>query len=228
MPKYQYSCDNCSIKKDNGSQSSNSQIKNYDPETMSPGYHPDTGEYIFFIECKMKDKPQKPNCPFCKSNKHVNVNYTDLNLQCYVRGNGLVKDKAGAKRDMHRHKLKHEDPYSTMRQSGEVDFLSDKFRRGGMDLSPKSNTDSIVHAKERRRIELEKEVSSLSDIHKKIIVDVFKNQTGITTTELSKHSDDINKHLTTINNKYIYYHNKKEIWLPLAEGNRIYEEIIGI
>jgi hypothetical protein len=229
MPKYQYSCDKCSVHCpiDGGSTSSNSQIKNYDPEMMKPGYHPETGEYIFFIECTMNDKPAKPKCPNCNSNKNVHVNFTDIGVQCYVRGDGLVKDKAGARRDMNRHKLKHEDPYATMRVAGEKDYLDNKFRRGGINIETKSNTTSIKVAQGKRASELQKEVNSLNDIEKKIIVHVFKNEES-TTTELSKYSDDINKYLTGLNNKYIYYNSKKQIWSTLASGNGIYETIIGI
>jgi hypothetical protein len=225
MPKYQYACDKCSTKPRNFK---DSDI--YDSDAMKPGFHPRTGEYIFFVECKMNDKPKKPTCPKCKSNKEVNSNYTDLDLQCYVRGNGLVKDKAGAKRDMHRHKLKHEDPYSSMRVSGEVDYLSDKFRRGGMDLSAKSNTDSIKISQEKRANEVRREADSLNEIEKNIIIHIFKKDRGVgsTTTELSQYSDDINKHLTKLNNNYVYYDAKKEIWMPLAGGNRIYETLAGI
>lgn len=222
MPKYQYVCEKCSSIK-------NKKIE-CDSDSMTPGYHYRTGEYLFFIECKMKDRQTNPKCPNCKSNKNVNVSYTDLDLQCYVRGNGLVKDKAGAKRDMHRHKLKHEDPYSSMRVSGEVDYLSDKFRRGGMDMGARGNTNSIVQAKANRLKELIDEVKSIGEVEKKIIVHIFKEGTNgnVTTTDLSIYSDDINKYLTKINKKYVYYHDKKQIWLPLAEGNRIYETLIGI
>ena len=225
MPKYQYACDKCSTKPRNFK---DSDI--YDADTLKSGFHPRTGEFIFFIECKMNDKPSKPKCPKCKFNKEVNSNYTDLDLQCYVRGNGLVKDKAGAKRDMHRHKLKHEDPYSSMRVSGEVDYLSDKFRRGGMDLSAKSNTNSIKISQEKRANEVKREANSLNEIEKNIIIHIFKKDRGVgsTTTELSKYSDDINKHLTKLNNNYVYYDSKKEIWMPLADGNRIYETLAGI
>lgn len=223
MPKYQYSCDKCSTKPGNFKENDI-----YDTDLMRPGHHPGTGEYIFIIECKMSEKPLNPKCPKCKSSKDVNVNYTDLDLQCYVRGNGLVNDKVGAKRDMHRHKLKHEDPYASMRVSGEVDYLSDKFRRGGMDLSAKSNTDSIKESQDRRSKELQSEVDSLNEVEKNVIVYIFTHPEGCTTTELAKFSDDINKHLTKLNNNYVYYHNKKEIWLPLAGGNRIYETIAGI
>lgn len=224
MPKYQYSCGKCS-----SSFNAISVIgpEIYNADTMKPGYHPETGEYIFFIECSMKDKPTKPKCPSCMSNESVSVNFTDLDIQCYVRGDGLVKDKAGARRDMNRHKLKYEDPYKSMRVSGEKDYLDNKFRRGGMDLSVKSNTTSIKLAQGKRAEELQKEVDSLNDIEKKIIIHVFKNE-GSTTTELSKYSDDVNKYLTGLNNKYIYYNSKDQTWAPLAEGNRIFEVIIGI
>lgn len=232
MPKYQYACDKCGTipKIPGGKVLATRKIGYYNSDTLSPGFHPETGEYIFFIVCSMKNKPAKPKCPNCNSNKGVNPNYTDLDLQCWVRGNGLVKDKAGAKRDMHRHKLKYEDPYASMRVSGEKDFLSDKFRRGGMDMSAKGNTDSIKLSQEARSIEFQKEVDSLNDIEKKIIVHIFDSGRNgvVTTTDLSKYSDDINKYLTKLNNKYIHYHPKKETWFPLAEGNRIYETILGI
>jgi hypothetical protein len=221
MPIYQYSCNNCTNKKDK-----KIGLYNSDSINLKFGYHPDTNEFLFFVECHMKDKPKNPKCPNCGSND-TNVSYIDLDQQCYVRGNGLVKDKAGARRDMNRHKLKHEVPYSSMRVSGEKDYLIDKFRRGGIDMGAKSNTDSIREAQEKRLVEHNKEIDLLSDSEKKVIVHIFKNGSA-TTSELSKYSDDINKVLTNINKHYVYYNANKEIWLPLAGGNRIYETIVGI
>lgn len=49
----------------------------------------------------------------------------------WIRGNGLAKDIAGARRDMNLHKLTTDDPYPTMREPGEADDLAHRLRRGG-------------------------------------------------------------------------------------------------
>lgn len=126
MPVYQYSCEDCTVDK---------KIKKadlYDPDKEIGGYHPN-GEYLFFKNYKMKDKVKSPKCPKCGGTNTIQ-SLLGVNLTCYIRGNGIVKDRAGARRDMNRFHLVNQDPYGHMRSSGEVDHMLDQFRDAGRDM----------------------------------------------------------------------------------------------
>ena len=73
------------------------------------------------------------NCPVCK---HPCQKLISLDSTFYFRGNGYL-DKAGCKRDMNLHKLMTDDPYASMRQSGEKEYLMDKCRKAGK-FNPKT------------------------------------------------------------------------------------------
>lgn len=49
----------------------------------------------------------------------------------YIRGNGLARDVAGARRDMNLYQLQQNDPYAHMRQPGEKDDLINRLKKGG-------------------------------------------------------------------------------------------------
>ena len=49
----------------------------------------------------------------------------------YTKGNGLVNDVAGARRDMNLYRLQQEDPYAHMRERGEKDDLIHRLKNGG-------------------------------------------------------------------------------------------------
>ena len=127
MPVYQYQCEDCS--------DSNKRVKKselFDQEHETDGFAED-GEFIFYKTSSMKDKQKSPKCPVCGGTNTIR-SYRELSLTCYVRGDGLVKDRSGARRDMNRHHLINQDPYGHMRQSGEVDNMLDRFRDSGRDM----------------------------------------------------------------------------------------------
>lgn len=55
----------------------------------------------------------------------------------YFKGEGLVRDKAGAYRDMNLHRLQQDDPYGHMRERGEKDDLIHRLKNGGK-FNPKT------------------------------------------------------------------------------------------
>jgi putative FmdB family regulatory protein len=85
-------------------------------------------EFVFEKSHGIHEKPEVP-CPKC--NKPTGKTFLGMTFHFHVRGDGLVKDKAGARRDMSLHRLMKDDPYGRMRQPGEKDDLANKLRRGG-------------------------------------------------------------------------------------------------
>jgi len=70
----------------------------------------------------------------CKKCDGVATRFTDWSdgsPTTYVRGQGIVNDKAGAYRDMHLHRLMKDDPYAKLRPPGEKDDLANRLKRGG-------------------------------------------------------------------------------------------------
>lgn len=143
MPVYKYMCEDCSVAK----KINKSDL--YDNDNEINGYH-SNGEYLFFKKYTMKDKINNPKCPKC-GGRNTRQSFLDNNLVCYIRGDGIVKDVAGARRDMNKHHLLNQDPYGYMRQPGEVDDMLDKMRDAGrvMDRVRKRKAESSQKAKKR-------------------------------------------------------------------------------
>jgi len=216
--KYQFCCDDCSIEK--------SQIPylkkedRCDSEELIAGAHPKTGEYLFFINCKMQDKPGNPKCPKCGGTKTY-TSFTENNIMCYIRGDGLVKDKGGARRDMHKHHLQNNDPYGYMRQPGEVDHMIDRLERAGQDLGKVRAKNAITSQKAKREADAMVEVGLTEDQHK--ILSYLENNEPCSVSELSKIHDDINKVLTEMNYEYVCQNTNKDFIL-MALGRRVLEK----
>lgn len=85
-------------------------------------------EHITTIVHKINETPDL-ECPKCGGETHKT--YVNAKIQGYVKGNGIVNDVGGARRDMNLYKLQKEDPYAQHRVAGEKDYLENKFRRGG-------------------------------------------------------------------------------------------------
>lgn len=145
MPVYKYSCDDCFI------DGKINKCDLYDNDKEINGYH-ENGEFLFFKRYSMKDKVDSPKCPKCGGN-NTRQSHLDNNLICYIRGNGIVTDRDGARRDMNRFHLVNQDPYSNMRQSGEVDHMLDRMRDSGR------NMDRII----KRRAESSKKTKGAAD-----------------------------------------------------------------
>lgn len=128
MPIYQYCCENCS---DSATKVEKKKLV-ADIDNNVNGFNND--EYLFFIECSMNNKKSKPRCPKCKKNK-TRQSFSEMTLTCYVRGDGLVKDKVGARRDMNKFHLVNQDPYGHMRVPGETEHMLDMYRDRGRDMS---------------------------------------------------------------------------------------------
>jgi hypothetical protein len=176
------------------------------------------GEFLFVLECSMKNRPANPKCPLCGRNK-TQISYSELSITSYVRGDGLVKDKAGALRDMNRYKLMNgEDPYEQYRVPGEKDHLIDKFRRGGIIIDNKGGKTNKINKINRIR----NEAYDLPKSVRNIIIYLDKNRTA-TTEELSKFDDDINKILTEY--KGTYFFNNGDTWMPMSICGRLVEEL---
>lgn len=117
---------------------------------------------VFEKTYSMSEKPNSIKCEKCDGDCIQTL--INTKLQTWVRGDGIVKDKGGARRDMNLYKLQHEDPYSQHRVGGEKSYLEDKFRRGGKlphspDHNPKWGTNEngeIVPLNEAARLYDEK------------------------------------------------------------------------
>ncbi len=94
----------------------------------------ETAVYSYFND---QQKAEAMTCPRCGvsdiTSEHALWMYTP---EVFVRGSGLVNDRAGAKRDMNIFHLtakdetgKTIDPYHDMRQPGEVDDMVKKFKK---------------------------------------------------------------------------------------------------
>ena len=88
----------------------------------------DGGDFVFEVNHGMREKPEVL-CPQC--NKPCERTWLGMTFQFYFPGNGMVRDKAGARRDMNLHHLTRNDPYAYMRQKGERRDLMHKLRRAG-------------------------------------------------------------------------------------------------
>jgi predicted nucleic acid-binding Zn ribbon protein len=88
----------------------------------------DDQDFVFEVNHGMSQKPEVL-CPQCK--KPCERTWLGMTFQFYFPGNGMVRDKAGARRSMNLHQLENDDPYGYMRQPGEKADLVDKLRKGG-------------------------------------------------------------------------------------------------
>lgn len=212
MPIYQYTCESCSI------ELSNKKINKNEKFDGKIGFHKKSKEYLFTIECKMKDKPSKPVCPRCKSNDKVCQSYTDYKLEFWIRGNGLVNDIGGARRDMHRHKLNNDDPYGHMREKGEKDYLDDKFRRAGMNMQM-MKSESADRSRKLSKLARSRDYDLNKD-QIDIIKIVGKKQ--ICCYEDFDKIEDVNKILSSLMPDYICKTNNRFILMAL--GRMLFEE----
>ena len=94
---------------------------------MRYDYHCDHCNTTFEYQHGMKETPSVC-CPKCGK---AATRMMPKSVQGWIRGNGIVKDKRGARRDMNLHTLTKHDPYAKMREKGEKEVLIDKLRRGG-------------------------------------------------------------------------------------------------
>jgi hypothetical protein len=76
----------------------------------------------------MREKPEV-KCPACGA--PCERTWLGMTFQFFLPGEGMVRDKAGARRDMNLYTLQQNDPYAHMRQSGEVVDMTEKLRKGG-------------------------------------------------------------------------------------------------
>lgn len=91
-------------------------------------YKCDKCNIIIAATHKMSESPSIL-CSKCNSKMHKT--FENTRLQTWVRGDGLVKDVAGAKREMDLCKLQMDDPYAEHRVIGEKSYLEDKLKRAG-------------------------------------------------------------------------------------------------
>lgn len=110
MPHYDYLCQDC--------------LKNSNSESDS------VFETKHSMSASGKELLEATECPRC-SGHNTEKFFGFTKVIGYIRGNGLVNDRAGAKRDMLLHKLHNDDPYADMRQPGEADDLKIKLKRAG-------------------------------------------------------------------------------------------------
>ena len=182
MITYVFMCDDCTIPEgskvnSHGEKFSKTKIRDRDSEKA--GWHPKSHEFIFYVDSTMKDKPSSPKCPKC-GGVHTHSTLVDNNNHTYIRGNCYL-DTAGAKRDMHVHKLQHEDPYSTMRVSGETDHLIDKFKNAGRDMAKirraglKRNNALAIETSEKSKLE----IASINKIEREIIKFIDANESSL-------------------------------------------------
>lgn len=220
MPRYQYCCEDCNY-------DDHSKCEEISDEWFTEGFHPETGEYLFIVEARMFDNV-KVKCPRCKG-EDVRVSYTDMNLTCYVRGNGIVKDKAGARRDMNKHKLLHEDPYAHMRQSGEVDHMVKNFERAGQIIKNRTLEDGkTLHEEQKKHAnEFDNLVLSLDPDLKNVLIYLGQDDSvPVSNDELTKVVDpnsDFNKLMSDNSGEYFYH--TKDGWRLMAMGRRVAEEL---
>jgi len=92
-------------------------------------------EHLFEVVHRMHETPEI-KCPKCSCKAEHTL--MGQNISVYVRGDGIVKDRAGAKRDMDLYHLTCNDPYAVHRVPGEKDELANRLRRGGKKRNSKT------------------------------------------------------------------------------------------
>lgn len=212
MPKYQYTCCDCSLKDDK-------KIKESELATGDEAGYTETGEYIFVIRSKMTDKPKNPPCPKC-NDINTRSSYMGYTNEFWVRGNGLVNDKGGARRDMNRHTLVNDDPYPNMRVSGEVDDMLDRMRRAGMDMTKVRSRSAELSREAKKKVMAEEH--GLNDDQIKILMMI--DESGESTMEDFIDFEDINGLLSKMMPDYIFK-NKNGSFVLMAAGRKLAEEL---
>lgn len=206
---YQFSCDDCENQKGNDDEL-------FDKDENKDGYHPN-GDFIFFIKAPMSAIPKFPRCPRCNGIK-TRRNYLDNIYQCWVRGDGLVKDKEGARRDMNKHTLINNDPYSYMRQSGEVDHMIKQFENAGKDMAK-------IREQRRKNNKSTKRFSKFKILPKEqhsLLLKIAGYDNGCPYDDLNGF-DDVNKLLSDLIPDYICKL-KGGIFKVMAEGRSYIEK----
>lgn len=126
MPLYVYRCLSCESKLSEKADSVDQET--YDAEVLFETSHG--------MNASEEEKKEALTCPRCNVSSAERF-YGYDNIISYVRGNGYL-DRAGARRDMHKHTLMNNDPYASMRQPGEVDDLKSRLDKAGKhDSNPK-------------------------------------------------------------------------------------------
>ena len=85
--------------------------------------------HIQHVTHSIKKSP-KVKCEKCKSTKmerNISGGYCG-----YIRGEGLVRDKGGAKRDMNLYQLQNDDPYSKYRVPGEKSDMVERMKHAAI------------------------------------------------------------------------------------------------
>lgn len=216
MPVYQYACSSCSKKLVD----EEDVIASIEEEI--DGFNLGTGEYLFFKTYQMKDKATNPKCPKCGGND-TSQSYSDIKFTCYVRGSGIVNDRSGARRDMNKHHLVNQDPYGHMRQSGEVDYMLDQIKLGGMNMDK-------VRAKRAEQSEKTKKLAEsvhdkkLNKEEEKLLLRIDEiNGTGY--DELSD-IEDVNKLISDLSRDFITK-SKNGNYKLLALGRHYVDRLIN-
>lgn len=210
MPIYQYSCKDCSGDVDEN------MIVDMDNET--DGFHPN-GEFLFFKTYKMADKKKSPKCPKCGGNNTFQ-SYLDNYLTCYIRGNGIVKDRSGARRDMNRHHLVNQDPYGHMRQSGEVDDMLSRMNYAGLDMG-KIHSKRAAQSARAKNVARSVEDKKLSEDENRVLMLIDEDNGSV--YDDFKHIEDVNKVLSNLMNEYICKNGDR--FKLLALGRRYVDDL---
>ncbi|MBD3407195.1 MAG: hypothetical protein GF411_13835 [Candidatus Lokiarchaeota archaeon] len=96
----------------------------------------------------MHKMSESPNITCTECGNECTKTLENMNLTTYVKGNGIVNDRAGAKRDMHLYNLQNKDPYSMHRVDGEKDYLENKLRNAG---KHQKNTKTFVGSSKKNK-----------------------------------------------------------------------------
>jgi len=215
MPVYQYVCDDCST---------DGKIKKsdlYDREEDTAGYHPN-GSYLFFKNYPMKKMVPKPKCPKC-GGANTSRSYHDINLVCYIRGDGIVKDRAGARRDMNRHHLQNGDPYGYMRQPGEVDHMLDQIRDAGRDMS-KIRSEAASTSRETAKRARRMQQDDLPRDQERVLIKIEELGGSCRFSDLSEF-DDVSGLLNKLMPEFVC--ESKDIFMLMAAGRAYVDNILN-
>ncbi len=229
MITYAYICDDCSIdsatkRNKHGDKFSIKGIRNKEDSVAGWNEH---GDYVFYIDSTMADKPSHPACPKCSGVK-TNSTVTENSGQGYIRGNCYL-DKTGAKRDQSVYKLKNEDPYGHMRVSGEVDHMVAKFKNMGRDMAmiKRPHVERVNTMVKELSKSSSAELASISEVEKKIIKFIDVNDTARNGIEFSNlpQEHDLNKIMTDlIKNGYVNVRKNGNFSL-MAQGRWVADNI---
>lgn len=130
MPRYNYECNTC--KKKAFKEHSNHLIVDNSGDKRLPF---ELYEQLVLFETfhtihpSGKELEEAKECPRC-GKTDCTISLYGAQIASYIRGYGYL-DRAGAVRDMHRHKLANDDPYAQYRVPGEVEHIDDTLRKKG-------------------------------------------------------------------------------------------------